>query len=119
MKLKFIEQYCSIKELNDIDIPEFVVLTGLNGAGKTLLLQAMSCKSIELKDEEKNLSNVKYVNFAENTIYDHSYTNNTNIIEEAVTKEIIDNYRRTGELSTPTSISLDYSNRSLPIEELK
>lgn len=118
MKLKFIEQYYSIKELNDIDIPEFVVLTGLNGAGKTHLLRAMSCKSIELKDEEKILSNVKYVNFAENSIYDHSYTSTVQKNEEIVVKEMIDNYKRTGVLSTSTSISLDYSNRSLP-EQVK
>ena len=35
MNLKLIQDYCSIKELDKIALPDFVVLTGVNGAGKT------------------------------------------------------------------------------------
>ena len=114
MNLKLIQEYCSIKELDEISLPDFVVLTGVNGAGKTHLLKAMSCRSIEVKSGENVLNNIKYVNFSEKPIYDHSYTTAVQKNEEIVVKEMIDNYKRTGELSTSTSISLDYSNRSLP-----
>ena len=118
MNLKLINQYCSIKELDEMLLPDFAVLTGVNGAGKTHLLKAMACNSIELKADDNVLKNIKYVNFNENSIYDHSYTSSENMKEELVVKEMIDNYKRTGVLSTSTSVSLDYSNRSLP-EEIK
>lgn len=44
MKIKIVSEFKSITELNDIELPSFVVLSGLNGAGKTQLLQAISSK---------------------------------------------------------------------------
>lgn len=44
MKINLSQPYKSLTNLSDIDLPKFVVLTGLNGAGKTQLLQAIGQK---------------------------------------------------------------------------
>jgi len=41
MKLKLEEEYLSIKKINEIDLPNFTVLTGLNGSGKTHILKGI------------------------------------------------------------------------------
>ncbi|PZO44938.1 MAG: AAA family ATPase [Pseudanabaena frigida] len=41
MKLSFLKSYKSIDSLPDIELPDFVVLTGVNGAGKSHLLEAI------------------------------------------------------------------------------
>ncbi|MEP3476627.1 MAG: AAA family ATPase [Hyphomicrobiales bacterium] len=46
MKLVFNEEYKSIPADGELDIPKFVVLTGVNGAGKTQLLDAINAKKI-------------------------------------------------------------------------
>ena len=40
MNLKFLEEHLSIKQFNDVELKDFTVLTGLNGSGKSHLLQA-------------------------------------------------------------------------------
>jgi energy-coupling factor transporter ATP-binding protein EcfA2 len=66
IQLKFQSSYQSLNNLCDNDfclLPDFTVLTGLNGAGKTQLLNAInSKKSIVLMDEKNNLlDNIKYI----------------------------------------------------------
>lgn len=46
MDLKFKRQYKSIKALNDISLPKLTILCGLNGSGKTHILEAISNKAI-------------------------------------------------------------------------
>jgi ABC-type transport system involved in cytochrome c biogenesis ATPase subunit len=41
MKLSFRQQHLSIKELPTTELPDFTVLTGINGSGKTHLLEAI------------------------------------------------------------------------------
>ena len=41
MKLTFVSSYLSISSFPEIDLPDFTLLTGRNGAGKTHLLQAL------------------------------------------------------------------------------
>lgn len=41
MKLKHLRDYLSITKFEDVDLPNFTVLTGRNGAGKTQLLHAI------------------------------------------------------------------------------
>ena len=42
MKLKQNQQYLSITNFAPVELPDFTVLTGGNGAGKTHLLEAIS-----------------------------------------------------------------------------
>lgn len=46
MKLKFQSQHLSIDQFDSIDIPDFVVLTGVNGSGKSHLVQAIENKCV-------------------------------------------------------------------------
>ncbi|MYC16557.1 MAG: ATP-binding protein [Gemmatimonadetes bacterium] len=41
MRIKFEQPYLSIKNLNEIDLPDFTMLIGRNGVGKTQLLEAI------------------------------------------------------------------------------
>ena len=41
IRIKFQQPYLSIKNLNEIDLPDFTMLIGRNGVGKTHLLQAI------------------------------------------------------------------------------
>ncbi|MEZ5993433.1 MAG: ATP-binding protein [Planctomycetota bacterium] len=40
-KLRFVEEYKSISSFEDLELPEFTVVTGINGCGKTQLLEAI------------------------------------------------------------------------------
>jgi predicted ATP-dependent endonuclease of OLD family len=53
MKLKYIADYLSITQFNNIEIPPFLVLTGLNGSGKTHLLQAIKNGNVSIEDTPK------------------------------------------------------------------
>lgn len=59
MRIKLISEFKSIKNLNEIDLPSFVIITGLNGAGKTQLLQAISTKKAIVKIADKSATNIK------------------------------------------------------------
>lgn len=49
MKIKFREEYNSIKPFNPVDLPDFTILTGLNGSGKTQLLEALNTGKITIE----------------------------------------------------------------------
>ncbi len=59
MKLIYQKDYISIHKFNPIELPNFVVLTGVNGSGKSHLLEAIANKSIVLEGEE----NAKVIRF--------------------------------------------------------
>lgn len=116
MNLKLIQEYCSIKELDEISLPDFVILTGKNGAGKTQLLKAIEQNDIMVTENTKVINNIAYVNFSENSIQDNSYTSDVDMVEEAIAIELIDYYKKNGEFSSSVSFQLEFSRRNLPSE---
>jgi ABC-type uncharacterized transport system ATPase component len=50
MKLYFLKGHKSISSFPEIELPNFVVLTGVNGAGKSHLLEAIENGSIQIDD---------------------------------------------------------------------
>jgi len=48
MRLEYQKDFHSIKFFEPVDLPEFSILTGLNGSGKTQLLQAIENQSIKV-----------------------------------------------------------------------
>jgi ABC-type branched-subunit amino acid transport system ATPase component len=50
MRLSFLKIYKSIASFPEIELPNFVVLTGVNGAGKSHLLEAIDNGSIQIDD---------------------------------------------------------------------
>jgi ABC-type uncharacterized transport system ATPase component len=50
MKLSFLKSFKSIKSFPEIELPDFVVLTGVNGAGKSHLLEAIENGSMRIND---------------------------------------------------------------------
>jgi ABC-type branched-subunit amino acid transport system ATPase component len=59
MIIKLKTQYKSLTKISQIDLPNFVILTGLNGAGKTQLLEAIEKKNAVVEVNGTPLSDVK------------------------------------------------------------
>ena len=49
MKLKYISEYLSIKEFEEIELSDFSVITGVNGAGKSHFLNAINNGNIKIE----------------------------------------------------------------------
>ncbi len=56
--LKFQSTHESITDLTEIELPPFTLITGLNGAGKSHLLQAIANRKILVVDEQSRLLSV-------------------------------------------------------------
>lgn len=54
MKIIFSEEHVSIKRFDPISLPDFVVLTGMNGAGKSHLLEAIQQKKVLVEGHESD-----------------------------------------------------------------
>ena len=63
MKIKVIQPYKSIKSLPEISLPNFVVLTGINGSGKTHLLEGITAGRIHLEIERRKVSSIVHFNY--------------------------------------------------------
>lgn len=64
MKVKINKSYKSISAPQEFNLPDFVVLTGKNGSGKTHLMEVLSNRqSSELMDEGHPLTRIKYIAF--------------------------------------------------------
>lgn len=65
MKVQVKKAYKSINKIQDIELPDFVVLTGKNGSGKSHFMSAMTnseCCSV-LDGDGRQLSQIKYIPF--------------------------------------------------------
>ena len=52
MKLVFQKKHFSITALEPTELPAFTVLTGVNGSGKSHLLEAINLKAVKVADKE-------------------------------------------------------------------
>lgn len=66
IKINFVRNHKSIKALKTIDLPDFTILTGLNGSGKSHLLEAIENGSVQLRtdlniniDQRPQFGNIK------------------------------------------------------------
>lgn len=66
MKLIYKSDYISIKKFDPVRLPDFTVLTGVNGSGKTHLLKAIQNGQIEIESIDKG--EVIYYNYNDFTI---------------------------------------------------
>jgi predicted ATPase len=79
-KLKFIDKHLSIQSLDDVEIPDFAVITGLNGSGKSQLLDAICLGKISY-----NNIHIKRISIFNNESYkldDESACNYNMIVED-------------------------------------
>jgi hypothetical protein len=60
VKLSFVKKYLSVDAFPDTELPAFVLLTGLNGAGKTHLLQAIAAGDIKADVAPKRAQQIRY-----------------------------------------------------------
>lgn len=64
MKLKFSSTHLSINSFNDVELPDFTIITGLNGSGKSHLLSAIEKKNILIDDLiNQRIVLFNYINF--------------------------------------------------------
>lgn len=59
IELKFIQAFLSIDSLTSINLPDFTILTGENGAGKSHLMQAIDQRAVDISDDSVLLRNIK------------------------------------------------------------
>lgn len=119
MKTQFRSDYKSIKSMDSIDMPDFTLLTGYNGAGKTQILEAIRNGSISLFDGDVALENIVYINSNTNSLDDKSYDNNNSsyyAIKMYIENEKIEELNTKGYMSSSTNMSSDYNTRHLPQE---
>lgn len=79
MKLSFEKTHISIRQFDSVDLPDFVVLTGRNGSGKTHLLQAIKAGNCHLEDFQPH--EIQYFNY-QNFIAQNASGQNTVSIEQ-------------------------------------
>lgn len=64
MRININKEYKSIKAPQEFELPDFVVLTGKNGSGKSHLMEAMSkWEFCIVNDNDKQLGKIKYIGF--------------------------------------------------------
>ncbi|EMK9143262.1 AAA family ATPase [Citrobacter freundii] len=64
MKVKVIKKYKSIPENIEFDLPDFSILTGKNGSGKSHLLEAIANQEFsQVMSGEKTLTNILHVGY--------------------------------------------------------
>ncbi len=65
MKLEFKEQYKSISKFNPVELEEFTVLTGVNGSGKSHLLESIERKKVVIAgfEDSNNIVHFNYETF--------------------------------------------------------
>ena len=78
MKLEFKEQFKSISEFNPIEIEDFTILTGVNGSGKSHLLEAIQRKKVITHGFEDS-NNIIYFNYENFKLEDESMFDNREV----------------------------------------
>ena len=64
MKITIKKEYKSLRSLQTFELPNFCMLTGKNGSGKSHLLEAISKQEIvTVSCDDKNIANIKYIPF--------------------------------------------------------
>jgi len=85
MKLKYISDYLSIKQFEDIELNDFTVITGVNGAGKSHFLNAINNGNIKIEGiENENIILYNYNDF--NVVNINFNQDNNNQVSELKNK---------------------------------
>lgn len=71
MKLSYRADHLSIKYFNEVEIADFTVITGVNGSGKTHLLDAIKAGQVIMEDIDK--SEVVYYNYNDFSVITNGY----------------------------------------------
>lgn len=61
MKIKFNQKHASIEQFNETEIPDFCILTGVNGSGKSHLLEAIEHRHVSIIGMEQ--ARIVYFNY--------------------------------------------------------
>ncbi|MBK2356469.1 ATP-dependent nuclease [Francisella hispaniensis] len=79
MNLKFIKKYRSIETFNETEINNFSIFTGVNGSGKTHILEGLKDGSIQVEGVAKE--NIVYFNFSSFLLKNQPRASNVNIAQ--------------------------------------
>lgn len=70
MLINFLQNYKSISDIKPTELPDFVILTGINGSGKTQLLEAIINKSVNLTVGELPMESQKIIYINSQQLFD-------------------------------------------------
>ena len=90
MKIKYISDYLSIKQFEDIELNDFTVITGVNGAGKSHFLNAINNGNIKIEGiDSENIVMYNYNDFNVVNVDLNQTNNNNNSSSELINKHKI------------------------------
>lgn len=108
MKLSFVRRHLSIKDFPTTCIPNFTLLTGTNGAGKTHLLQAIHQGAIEAEGEEISKDEIRLFDWNSLIPKDTG-----EFKSETITNEYNDTYIRINNIVNRRNNEIDNINKML------
>lgn len=118
MQIRFQNQSFSIKSLVDCDLPNFVVITGLNGSGKTHFLRGIESGNITVLEDGQPLNTRRFFDFStlipqDTGVFDqnsldsermNSWSNVSNHIQNAKNNTIVELRQQIGEALLPDKL---------------
>ncbi|MDR0196564.1 MAG: AAA family ATPase [Myroides sp.] len=87
MRLEHVSDYLSIKKFADIELSDFSVITGVNGAGKSHLLNAIDKGHIKIEGIDSE--NIILYNYNDFNVVDVDFNQNNNQTSELINKKQI------------------------------
>lgn len=67
MRLTYVKPFLSLRRFDPIDLPEFTLVTGVNGAGKTHLLRAIHSGHVQVDRAAANAGQIRYFDWTSMT----------------------------------------------------
>ena len=121
MQLQFNKTYKSIEQFDPVEIPDFVVLTGVNGSGKSHLLEAMDKRHVIISGMEQahivlfNYETFKLDNESEFNAHQLSAERESawQYHEQQIKKSALSWRSKLGENYEPLKASCEIENKSL------
>lgn len=102
MKLNLIKAYKSIEKLQTSELPDFVIISGVNGSGKTQLLEGIAAKSITANVNNTTFQSIKFVRYASLVPNDGNVINPEKFKQDSQKAfQVYNNYKNSKKNDTP------------------
>ncbi|MEL6442545.1 MAG: hypothetical protein AAFQ80_25300 [Cyanobacteria bacterium J06621_8] len=112
MQIKFVQAYNSIEQFDPVDLADFTVLTGVNGSGKSHLLEAIKNKKVVIAGmEQANIIHFNYESFR--------LDNEAAFNAQQITEEKSEAWNIFQQKIQPIAVSLRQRNQNNDFENLK
>ncbi len=117
LTLTQITDHKSIKSLSSINLPDFTIITGINGSGKTQLLEAIVERKLQIKQGDTSLGKIRFFNSQNFNFGADSFDYDS---LEGNTQDIYEKYReiRNKISDLPSGEKIDFERKYIKIAEM-